>query len=564
MQVADGIQDPEQYTLRKRPWRPRVTPFPHILRQEYRGDGSKEKPFIITWLPEDPENPQTYSNPYKWTVTMISAIVTLAVALASSAYSGAVTSIRQDFNVRSEEVIILGVSLFVLGFALGPLIWAPLSEVFGRRPVLVFSYVMFTLWNGVAAASPNMGALIVFRFLAGAFGSSPLANSGGTISDMFSANMRGLATALFAAAPFLGPALGPIIGGFLGETEGWRWVQLFLCIFTGVLTVIAFFFVPETYAPALLRKRAAHLSKVTGKYYRAPMDAEKELDIRRVFLTQLSMPWVLLFQEPIVMVISIYMAIVYGTLYMLFAAYPIVFQQTRGWSPGIGGLAFLGLLVGMMIGVTWTIFITNPRYIKTAKANGGRAPPETRLQPSLLGAPLLIIGLAWFAATCGPEVHWIVPILSGVPFGLAMLLLFLSLMNYLVDVYTIFAASVLAGNSVLRSLFGAAFPLFTTPMYRNLGIHWASAVPGFLALACLPFPYLFYKYGASVRAKCKWTVKAETLLAAMMAGGQAAQKKEAPSAEENNEDVEAAMDAPVEEDSVLEVREREQDEPRPR
>lgn len=132
------------------------------------------------------------------------AIITLAVALASSAYSGAIESINKEFN-PSTEVAILGVSLFVVGFALGPLLWAPLSESYGRRPVLLVSYAMFTLWNGVACASPNMASLIIFRFLAGAFGSSPLTNSGGTISDMFNAKMRGLATAIFAAAPFLGP-----------------------------------------------------------------------------------------------------------------------------------------------------------------------------------------------------------------------------------------------------------------------------------------------------------------------------------------------------------------------
>lgn len=524
MQVAQGVQNPEQYTLKKRPWRPRVTPFPHLLHQEYRGDGSKENPFIITWLDNDPENPQTYQKLYKWVITMTVAVITLAVALASSAVSGAVASITADFGA-STEVNILTVSLFVVGFACGPLLWAPVSEVLGRRPVLLVSYAFFTLWNGVAAASQNIESLIIFRFLAGVFGSSPLTNSGGTISDMFNAKERGLATAYFAAAPFLGPALGPIIGGFLGEAGGWRWVEGLLALFSFVLTLIAIFFVPETYAPTLLRNRAAQLSKVTGKYYRAPMDAQKELDIKAVFKTSLSRPWVLL-MEPIVLIMSIYMAIVYGTLYLLFAAYPIVFQQVRGWSPGIGSLPFLGVLVGMMLAVVYTIVYENPRYVKVVDKCGGRAPAEARLPASMLGAVCLVIGLAWFAATDGPSVHWIVPILAGVPFAFGMVLVFLSIMNYLIDSYVVFAASVLAANSVLRSLMGAAFPLFATPMFRNVGIHWGVAIPGFLALACLPFPFLFYKYGKTIRMKCKWSAEADKIMSSMMAGSKADEKKE--------------------------------------
>jgi len=517
MEVAEKVQDPDSHTLKTRPWRRHTTPFSDYLKRNYRGSGTEQDPFVINWEDDDPENPQTFGAVYKWTITGIVAIATLAVALASSIYSGAIRSIEAEFN-PSTEVAILGVSLFVVGFAAGPLLWAPISEVTGRRNILIGTYIMFTLWNSVACAAQNMASLIVFRFLAGLFGSSPLTNAGGTISDMFNAKMRGLATAIFAAAPFLGPALGPIAGGFLGEAAGWRWVQGLLGIFTAVLTVICFLFVPETYAPTILRKRAALLSKVTGKVYRAPMDAKKPLQITALFKTSLSRPWALLLTEPIVLLISIYMAIVYGTLYMLFAAFPIVFQQVRGWSPGIGGLAFLGVLVGMLLGVLYVIVYDNPRYVKLVDKRGGRAPPETRLPASMLGSVLLIIGLAWFAATNGPSVHYVVPILAGVPFAMGMLLIFLPMMNYLIDSYTVYAASVLAANSVLRSLFGAAFPLFTTPMYRNLGIHWASAVPGFLALACLPFPFLFYKYGASIRAKCKYTQQAETLLQEMMEG----------------------------------------------
>jgi hypothetical protein len=234
-----------------------------------------------------------------------------------------------------------------------------------------------------------------------------------------------------------------------------------MAIFTGVLWIVCTLLVPETYAPVLLRRRAQKLSKVTGKVYISKMDAHMpQKTVRENFRVALSRPWILLFKEPIVLLTSIYIAIIYGTLYMLFAAFPIVFQLGRGWSPGVGGLAFVGVAVGMMVAVTYTMF-DNRRYTRVAKEHGGMAPPEARLPPAILGSVLLPVGLFWFAWTNGPEIHWIVPIIASGFFAAGLVLVFLSLLNYLIDSYVIFAASVLAANAVLRSLFGAAFPLFT-------------------------------------------------------------------------------------------------------
>ena len=354
-------------------------------------------------------------------------------------------------------------SLFVLGFAIGPLLWAPLSELFGRQVLYFVTYAALTAFNAGAAGAQNIETLLILRFFAGAFGSSPLTNAGGVIADMFPARERGLAMTLFAAAPFMGPALGPIVGGFVGETVGWRWVEGVLAIFTGALWIIAALLVPETYAPVLLRKRAAELSKRTGQVYKTQKDASTSKESggsAQLFKTALSRPWVLLFREPIVLLFSIYMAIVYGILYMLFGAFPIVYQQNRGWSPGIGGLSFIGVAVGMAFAVVYSVW-DNKRYANISDAHKGFAPPEARLPPTFVGALAVPIGLFWFAWTNGPNIHWIVSIIAGAPFGFGTVLIFLGVMNYLIDTYTIYAASVLAANSVLRSLFGAAFPLFS-------------------------------------------------------------------------------------------------------
>jgi hypothetical protein len=197
---------------------------------------------------------------------------------------------------------------------------------------------------------------------------------------------------------------------------------------------------------------------------------------------------------------------------MLFGAFPIVYQEERGWSEGIGGYAFLGILVGMLFGVAYLV-VENTRYNKVAqRSEGGRAVPEARLPPSMVGSIAIPIGLFWFAWTNYPSIHWIVSIMAGAPLGFGIIPVFVSIFNYLVYAYTIYAASVMASNGVLRSLFGAAFPLFTTQMYHNLGIHWASCIPAFLALICVPFPFLFYRYGAKLRKKCKYAVEAEQII----------------------------------------------------
>jgi MFS family permease len=392
-----------------------------------------------------------------------------------------------------------------------------MSELYGRQIVFAVSFGAFTVFNAGTAGSQNITTLLVLRFLAGSFGSSPLTNAGGQIADIFTAAERGTAMGLFALAPFLGPTIGPIAGGFLSESKGWRWVEGMVTIFSGVMWILGLFLVPETYAPVLLRKRASKLSSMTGKVYRTKEDAKGAVSSRQALSIAMVRPWILLFKEPIVLVLSIYMAIIYGTLYMLFGAFPIVFQQVRGWSEGTGGLAFLGVAVGMITAVS-LVPIGNKSYMKTAAEHGGIAPPEARLVSAMAGAIAIPVGLFWFAWTNSPNIHWMSPIAAGAPFGFGMVVIFLAVTNYLIDAYTIFAASVLAANSVLRSLFGFAFPLFTKYMYQNLGIHWASSVPAFLALACLPAPFLFHKYGAAIRARCAYASQSEAVMRSMRAG----------------------------------------------
>lgn len=331
---------------------------------------------------------------------------------------------------------------------------------------------------------------------------------------------------------FAGPALGPIIGGYLGQSAGFRWVMGLLAIYACLMTLVGFLVHSETYAPLLLRRRAEKLCIATGKKFISKLDVGKETSFIRELKLALTRPWLLLLAEPIVLILSLYSAIVYAILYSFFSAFPIVFQQVRGWSPGQGGLAFLGILIGMLMGIMLQIIYFNPAYAKKVDAHGGiTAPPEARLPQAIWGAFLLVIGLAGFTATVSPSVHWVAPIIFSVPFGAAMVMSFVATTSYLIDAYLIYAASVLAANSVVRSLMGAIFPLFTPFMYNpggasgkcpavSCGIHVGPAIATALALLFLPAPFYFLKHGASIRQRCKYAAEANEILETMLQGSE--------------------------------------------
>lgn len=180
-----------------------------------------------------------------------------------------------------------------------------MSEVFGRRAMFVYTYIPFTAFNAACCGANSLNVLLIMRFFAGTFGSSTMTNSGGTISDLFTAKNRGKAMGIFAAMPFLGPAVSPVVGGFLSQSAGWKWVAALIAFFSAALTATAACFMPETYAPTLLRARARLLSKATGKVYRAQQDAKKPLDTKELFLKQLKVPYILLFTEPIVLLTAL-------------------------------------------------------------------------------------------------------------------------------------------------------------------------------------------------------------------------------------------------------------------
>lgn len=477
-----------------------------ILSQSYDGSGTATDPFRVKWMANDPTDPLSFSNTKKWVITFLLSLSTLSVALASSAYTGAVPQLMDEYGV-SAPTAYLGVSLFVLCFAIGPLIWASLCEIVGRQTVFVTTFAAFTAFNIGTACSKNIQSILVCRFFAGAFGSSSLVNTGGVLADIFSPKERGAAMSIFTASLFFGPTLGPITGSFIGQTQSWRWIEGFIAIMSGVLWAVGSLMIPETYSPVLLQRRAQTLSRITDKAYQS-MGKETQKSRSTIVKAALIRPWCLLFFEPVVILVSTYLAIVYGILYLLFAAFPVVYSQERGWEASIASLPFLAVLFGMSFGVGYCM-LQDRKIPACAFSRTGHANDTTsRLQPATVGAISIPIGLFMFAWTNGKHIHFVVSCIGSALFGFGLVNIFISMTNYLVDTYSVFAASSLAASSVIRSVLGAVFPLFTPTMYQTLGIHWASSIPAFISLACVPVPFLLWQYHPWLGSRSRYIIKA--------------------------------------------------------
>lgn len=281
----------------------------NVIQHPYSGSGTAPDPFIVDWIPSDARNPMKMAQGMKWVITVIMALGTLSVTFASTAFAGALPQIQQDLHA-SLELSVLSVSLFVLGFAIAPMTWAPVSEHFGRQGLYAIMFGLLTIFGAASIGSQNIQTLLALRFLAAVFGSSSIVNSAGVITDMFVAKERGLAMMVYSSAPFLGPTIGPIAGGFVAQYGGWRWVDGMTVIFTGSIWILGMVFVPETYTPYLLVQRAKKLEQRTGKKYVSKLEIGKEeVKASATLRKAIARPWIILFFEAIVLLLSIYSAI---------------------------------------------------------------------------------------------------------------------------------------------------------------------------------------------------------------------------------------------------------------
>ncbi|KAG6368200.1 hypothetical protein INS49_002401 [Diaporthe citri] len=458
-------------------------------------------PNIVWWDgPDDPENPMNWPSWRKVLTCTIISFLTFVTPLASSIFAPGIPDLMADFKSDSKLLASFVVSVYVLGFALGPLVMAPMSELYGRSIVYHVSNVGFVAFLVACALAPDLNSLVVFRFFCGCFGASPLTNGGGSIADIIRQEKRGSAMAAFSIGPLLGPIIGPVAGGFLTEAKGWRWIFWVLAMVAGAVTVAMLLLMRETYAPVILQRRTKKLRKETGnELLRSKLDIG--LSPRDHFNRGIIRPLKMLIRSPIVALLAMYIAVVYGYLYLLFTSMTQVFQETYHFSTSITGLVFLGMGVGSMSGLAY-FSATSDRYIqKMSKIEGKGMKPEYRLKQLPVGTFLLPGGFFIYGWTAQYHVHWIVPIIGTSIIGMGNIIIFMSLQLYLVDAFTVFAASSLAANTVVRSVAGAVLPLAGLSMYDALGLGWGNSLLGFIALTLAPLPFWIMAKGEWLRTK---------------------------------------------------------------
>lgn len=466
----------------------------------------REAYFVAFNGPEDPIFPHNWPLFKKIIACMAVGLSALSVSMGSAMFSQGAALLEAEFHI-GQTVATLGTSLFVFGFASGPIIWGPLSELYGRKTVIVPSLFGFMCFSYAVGAAKDIQTIMICRFFAGFVGAAPLVVAPAAMSDMFNAKFRGKAMSIFAMVLFGGPMLAPILGAFTAKNSslGWRWTSYFTAIIGTLAFVFVLFCLEETHHGIILVTKAEALRRRTGNWGISAPHEEVSLSLKEIVEKNISRPLKMLFTEPILFLISLYNAFIYGLLYLFLTAIPLIFQGEYLFSQGVAELPYLGMLIGVFCGGFIGIFMER-RFVRVLEKNNGKPIPEERLPPMMVGAVLFAIGLFWlgWSGSYPDKVHWIVPTIGSAPIGAGLILLFLPSFNYIIDCYLFFAASALAGNTFLRSSFGAAFPLFARQMFVNMKIKWASTLLGGLAVVLIPVPVLFYIFGKRMRAKSNY------------------------------------------------------------
>ncbi|KAK8121303.1 major facilitator superfamily transporter [Apiospora kogelbergensis] len=447
---------------------------------------------------DDPANPYNWPKWKKNRQLAMAAITAFSGSLATSIVSPAHSQFMDQFGVSS-TVAFLPLSLYILSLGLGPVLGGPLSELAGRRVVYFIAPILGGLFSLACGFTTSFVGLCIMRFLAGFFYAPSIAVGSGVLNEIYYPAERGLPIALYILSPFLGPGLGPVVGVFLVDRKGWPWTQ-FTVVFLSIFTLLWVVATPETYHPILMRRRMKQLG----------LEAPKQppfLSLMQQFLRiGLFRPIHMLLTEPIVGILGLYIACEFGTLYLFFGAFFLVFQGTYGWTLVQSGMVFLAVAFGCCLG-TGLVYLCD-RFLYQTKIRHfppNEIPPEHRLYSAMFATLLLPTSLLWFGWSAQAAVNPAVPIVAITLFACGNVALFISSMQYTSDVYhRTNVASAASANGLIRYIFGTVFPLFGLQMYRKLGTGWATSVLALIALILLPGPWLLFKYGKKVRAMSKY------------------------------------------------------------
>lgn len=464
---------------------------------------------VVDWYTTDDQaNPQNWSSGRKALVAANIFFYTFAAYSASAIYTPSEGGVMRRFHV-SETKAALGLSVYVLGYGTGPLIFSPLSEiaVIGRNLPYIVTFGLFVILAVPTALVDSYGALITLRLITGILSSPALATGGATMGDMYGLLKLPYALSVWVAAAFCAPALGPLLSGFAVMNEGFRWSFWIILWMSSPVWLFMFFFMPETSASNILLRRAQRLRKLTGdNKYKAQSEIDKGTkSFKHVALEQLLKPMEICIKDPAVLFTNIYTSAIYAIYYSFFEVFPLVYIGIYDFNLGELGLPFLTVIIGCVIGMAIYFAFLYYYLEPDIKAHGLRA-QEHRLVPALFAVTLLPAGLFWFGWTSEKSIHWIVPTIGLTLFPIGAFILFQCIFIYLPLTYPMYAASLFAANDFCRSAMAAGAILYAHPLFTNLGIGKGVSVLAGLLCGGVVGVWVLYFTGAKLRARSSFAM----------------------------------------------------------
>ncbi|KAK2461306.1 hypothetical protein APHAL10511_006833 [Amanita phalloides] len=369
----------------------------------------------------DPDNARNWPFAKKWITVFIVSLYTLVSPLASSMLAPGLPEIATKYQITNPTVVALTLSIFLLSYALAPLVFAPLSEMYGRRWVLNIANIFTVIFSLGCAFSPTTGSLIAFRFLSGVSGAAPVAVGGGCIKDLFHERDRAVAMAIYTTGPLLGPTIGPIAGGFIAQSIGVKYIFIILAAACGLVSLLAILFLFETYAPVIQIWKLSKDASDPEKAAKLQLLRTPNGKVWKVIGENLARPIMLLTCSFICFILSLYLAFLYGINYLMFTTFADLFANNYGFGPGLSGLAYLGLGAGFALATVFGAPMANQSYKYLADKNGGRGEPEMRMPMMLFGSVFVPVGLLWYGWSAQAKLHWIMPIIGSGIFGIGMM-----------------------------------------------------------------------------------------------------------------------------------------------
>ncbi|KAH8725906.1 major facilitator superfamily domain-containing protein [Phaeosphaeriaceae sp. PMI808] len=444
---------------------------------------------------DDPTDPLNWSPAYKWSLVTLISLLSLIVNLSILMCAPATSYILKEFHSTNKFHATLLVSIWELGEVVGPFIVGPLSEIYGRLPVFHGFNVMFILFAVGAANSTNMETLIAMRFFLGLSVASSVLNPC-IVGDIFRKEHRGKALGFMGMIPFIAPVLGPTIGGLISNAKGWRWTFWMIVIIASPLQLLFFILYRESYRVTILQRKAAKLRKDTGnERYRSKYESKKPPAV--ILKEAIFRPMELLIRSRVVLLVGISSALNMSLVYVVITSLSTIYDEIYHIRKDLLGLTFVGLGLGMIVGVQASGQFLD-RYLKQ-QIKVGKAKPEHRIPPMILGSILVPVGLLGFGWAVRAQAHWVVPIVVSTLVGFGFVANCISAWSYLVEAFSIHSASATAGNIILRNAASAALPLAGPALIGKMGIGWAYTVLAVIGALALPASLILWYRGGQMR-----------------------------------------------------------------